>query len=171
MSGRIDLKSVRLKTAQKYSNWLLFYLFFQKQAPFSVPSSPYRGQKPSLPLRKAPPLISVFFNGLYTPFGSPVSGGQKPQGRRGKPLLLVARNRYALRLAGHQSPRQIVRDGTALLILACSLRLLACGCYLPAADATYLRLAATCLLIADWLLISLQNGLWVNLFVGLLVSY
>ena len=36
MSGRIDLKSVRLKTAQKYSNWLLFYLFFQKQAPFSV---------------------------------------------------------------------------------------------------------------------------------------
>ena len=61
--------------------------------------SPYRGQKPSLPLRKAPPLISVF----------------SPQGRRGKPLLLVARNRYALRLAGHQSPRQIVRDGTALL--------------------------------------------------------
>ena len=31
------------------------------------------------PLKKAPPLISVFFNGLYTPFGSPVSGGQKPQ--------------------------------------------------------------------------------------------
>ena len=30
------------------------------------------------PLKKAPPLISVFFNGLYTPFGSPVSGGQKP---------------------------------------------------------------------------------------------
>lgn len=38
MSSRIDLKSARLKTAQKYSNWLLFYLFFQKQAPFSVPS-------------------------------------------------------------------------------------------------------------------------------------
>ena len=35
------------------------------------------------PLRKAPPLISVFFNGLYTPFGSPVSGEQKPQGKRG----------------------------------------------------------------------------------------
>ena len=34
--------------------------------------SPCRGQKPSLPLKKAPPLISVFFNGLYTPFGSPV---------------------------------------------------------------------------------------------------
>ena len=41
--------------------------------------------RPSLTVRKAPPLISVFFNGLYTPFGSPVRGGQKPQGRRGKP--------------------------------------------------------------------------------------
>ena len=51
--------------------------------------SPSRGQKPSLPLRKAPPLISVFSNGLYTPFGSPVSGGQKPQGRRGKPPLVL----------------------------------------------------------------------------------
>ena len=55
--------------------------------------------RPSLPLRKAPPLISIF----------------SPQGRRGKPHLLVARNRYALRLAGHQSPRHILRDGTALL--------------------------------------------------------
>ena len=53
--------------------------------------------RPSLPIRKAPPLISVF----------------SPQGRRGKPLLLVARNRYALRLADHQRSRQIVRDGTA----------------------------------------------------------
>ena len=50
--------------------------------------SPCRGQKPSLPLKKAPPLISVFFNGLYTPFGSPV-WGQKPQGRRGKPPYSV----------------------------------------------------------------------------------
>ena len=56
--------------------------------------------RPSLPLRKAPPLISVF----------------SPQGRRGKPLLLVARNRYALRLADHQSPRHILRDGTARLL-------------------------------------------------------
>ena len=101
-------------------------------------------------------------NGLYTPFGSPVPGGQKPslplkrgifrkptrpplplreappltptlspQERGRKPLLLVARNRYALRLAGHQSPRQIVRDGTAWVLLACELvmglLLLACG--------------------------------------------
>ena len=56
--------------------------------------------RPSLPLRKAPPLISVF----------------SPQGRRGKPLLLVARNRYALRLVDHQRSRQIVRDGTARLL-------------------------------------------------------
>ena len=40
--------------------------------------------RPSLPLRKAPPLISVFFNSLYDPFGSPCRG-QKPQGRRRKP--------------------------------------------------------------------------------------
>ena len=45
--------------------------------------------RPSLPLRKAPPLISVFFNGLYTPFGSPVCGGQKPQARRRKPPYSV----------------------------------------------------------------------------------
>ena len=57
--------------------------------------------RPSLPLRKAPPLISVFFNGLYTPFGSPVSGGQKPQGRRGKPpsvLLFLKSPRPSLPL-------------------------------------------------------------------------
>ena len=36
-------------------------------------------------------------------------------GAREKTALLGARNRYALRMAGHQSPRQIVRDGTALL--------------------------------------------------------
>ena len=59
-----------------------------------------KSPRPSLPLKRAPPLISVF----------------SPQGRRGKPLLLVARNRYALRLAGHQSPRHILRDGTARLL-------------------------------------------------------
>ena len=42
-----------------------------------------KSTRPSLPLKKAPPLFSVFFNGLYTPFGSPVSRGQKPQGKRG----------------------------------------------------------------------------------------
>ena len=42
--------------------------------------------RPSLPLRKAPPLISVF----------------SPQGRRGKPPS-GAQNRFVLRLADHQS--------------------------------------------------------------------
>ena len=37
---------------------------------------------PPLPLREGPPLISVFSNSLYDPFGSPCRG-QKPQGRRG----------------------------------------------------------------------------------------
>ena len=44
-----------------------------------------KSSRPSLPLRKAPPLISVF----------------SPQGRRGKPPS-GARNRYAIRLADHQ---------------------------------------------------------------------
>ena len=38
--------------------------------------------RPSLPLRKAPPFSpSLSFNSLYAPFGSPSSGGQKPQER------------------------------------------------------------------------------------------
>ena len=52
--------------------------------------------RPSLPLRKAPPL---------TPALSPQERGRKPPSG--------ARNRYAIRLAGHQSPRHILRDGTA----------------------------------------------------------
>ena len=46
-----------------------------------------KSPRPSLPLKRAPPLISVF----------------SPQGRRGKPPS-GAQNRYAIRLAGHQSP-------------------------------------------------------------------
>ena len=66
--------------------------------------SPYRGQKPSLPLRKAPPLISVFFNGLYTPFGSPVSGGQKPQARRGNRTLLACSVPLRSKVGGASEP-------------------------------------------------------------------
>ena len=64
-------------------------VFFRKPTfnglytPFGSPVS--GGQKPSLPLRKAPPLISVF----------------SPQGRRGKPPS-GAQNRFVLRLADHQ---------------------------------------------------------------------
>ena len=44
-----------------------------------------KSSRPSLPLKKAPPHISVF----------------SPQGRRGKPPS-GAQNRYAIRLADHQ---------------------------------------------------------------------
>ena len=74
------------------------------------------------PLKKAPPLISVFFNGLYTPFGSPVSGGQKPQARRRKPPS-GAQNRYAIRLAGHQSPRQVFAGWDRQAVMEISLQL------------------------------------------------
>ena len=36
-----------------------------------------------------------------------------PQGRVDVTALLGAQNRYAIRLAGHQSPRHVVRNGTA----------------------------------------------------------
>ena len=58
--------------------------------------SPCRGQKPSLPLKKAPPLISVF----------------SPQGRRGKPPYSVLEPlRY--KVGGPKRSRQVMRDGTA----------------------------------------------------------
>ena len=60
-----------------------------------------KSSRPSLPLKKAPPLTPALFNGLYTPFGSPVCGGQKPQERGRKPPS-GARNRFAIRLADHQ---------------------------------------------------------------------
>ena len=44
-----------------------------------------------------------------------------PSGEREETALLGARNRYALRLADHQRSRQIVRDGTAWVLLACGL--------------------------------------------------
>ena len=52
--------------------------------------------RPSLPLRKAPPLFSVF----------------SPQGRRGKPPS-GAQNRYAIRLTDQSGLRHFMRDGTA----------------------------------------------------------
>ena len=42
--------------------------------------------RPSLPLRKAPPLTKPLFNSLCDPFGSP-SRGQKPSGAREKTAL------------------------------------------------------------------------------------
>ena len=57
-----------------YSDLYFFVLFFRKPT------------RPSLPLRKAPPLFSVFFNSLYDPLGSPCRG-QKPQGKEETTLL------------------------------------------------------------------------------------
>ena len=45
---------------------------------------------PPLPLREGAPLISVFFNSLYDPFGSPCRGQKR------------CSNRCAIRLADHQ---------------------------------------------------------------------
>ena len=45
--------------------------------------------------------------------GSTSHLGLLHSGKKRETALLGARNRYALRMAGHQSPRQIVRDGTA----------------------------------------------------------
>ena len=44
-----------------------------------------------------------------------------PSGEREETALLGARNRYALRLSDHQRSRQIVRDRTAWVLLACGL--------------------------------------------------
>ena len=71
-----------------------------------------KSSRPSLPLKKAPPLTPALFNGLYTPFGSPVCGGHKPQERGRKPPS-GAQNRFALWLADQSGLRQVVRDGTA----------------------------------------------------------
>ena len=45
--------------------------------------------------------------------GSTSQLGLLPSGKKRETALLGARNRFALRLAGHQSPRHVVRDGTA----------------------------------------------------------
>ena len=62
-----------------------------------------KSPRPSLPLKRAPPLTPTL----------------SPSGEREETALLGARNRYALRLAGHQSPRHLVRAGTAWGKLVC----------------------------------------------------
>ena len=75
------------------TNIINYFFFFDKagctRCFFRKPTSAslnlkffLKSTRPSLPLKKAPPLIPVFFNSLYDPFGSPCRG-QKPQGRRG----------------------------------------------------------------------------------------
>ena len=86
------------------------------------------------PLKKAFFYLSVsckerLFSKTYPSFltvkeGSTSHLGLLSSGEKTETALLGAQNRYALRLAGHQSPRQIVRDGTAggQLAITCWLR-------------------------------------------------
>ena len=53
--------------------------------------------------------------------GSTFSPSPSSSGSGDVTALLGARNRFALRLADHQRSRQIVRDGTAWVLLACGL--------------------------------------------------
>ena len=64
--------------------------------------------RPSLPLRKAPPLTPTL----------------SPSGEREETALLGARNRYAIRLAGHQSPRHGCAGWDRLGIAVYSLQLI-----------------------------------------------
>ena len=77
----------------------------------------------------------------------PLTPTLSPSGEREETALLGARNRYALRLADHQRSRQIVRDGTAWVLLACGL---------------LMELAI------DWVL--LVCGLLMDLLMGLLIG-
>ena len=72
--------------------------------------SPYRGQKPSLPLKKEfflPLRLSCKESSTF------LTKPLFPQEREDVTALLGARNRYALRLADQSGLRHIVRDGTA----------------------------------------------------------
>ena len=65
-----------------------------------------KSSRPSLPLKKAPPLISVF----------------SPQGRRREPPS-GARNRYAIRLADHQRSSPYCAGWDRLAVMGISLQL------------------------------------------------
>lgn len=81
-----------------------FYKVYQKSSKTHPSSLTLKGGSTAFP--------KPLFNGLYTPFGSPVCGGQKPQGRRGKPPYSVLEPlRY--KVGGPKRSRQIMRDGTA----------------------------------------------------------
>ena len=70
-----------------------FYKVYQKSSKTHPSSLTLKGGSTAFP--------KPLFNGLYTPFGSPVCGGQKPQERGRKPPS-GARNRCAIRLSDHQ---------------------------------------------------------------------
>ena len=79
-----------------------------------------------LPLRlscKESSTSNQAFSIVFTTPSVPLIGDRNLR-RKDVTALLGAQNRYAIRLAGHQSPRQIVRDGTAggQLAITCWLR-------------------------------------------------
>ena len=68
-----------------------------------------------LPLRlscKESSTSNQAFSIVFTTPSVPLVGDRNLR-RKDVTALLGARNRYAIRLAGHQSPRHILRDGTA----------------------------------------------------------
>ena len=56
------------------------------------------------PLKKAPPFSPSLSSIVFTTPSVPLIGDRNPQGREDVTALIGAQNRYALRLAGHQSP-------------------------------------------------------------------
>ena len=68
-----------------------------------------------LPLRlscKESSTSNQAFSIVFTTPSVPLIGDRNLR-RKDVTALLGARNRYAIRLAGHQSPRHVLRDGTA----------------------------------------------------------
>ena len=70
---------------------------------------------PSVSLSKGSSTSNQAFSIVFTTPSVPLVGDRNLR-RKDVTALLGARNRYAIRLAGHQSPRQVVRDGTARLL-------------------------------------------------------
>ena len=69
------------------------------------------------PLKRAPPLTPTLSQWSLHPLRFPRFRGTETSGEREETALLGARNRYALRMADQSGPRQIVRDGTAGMLL------------------------------------------------------
>ena len=65
-----------------------------------------------LPLAKGSSTSNQAFSIVFTTPSVPLIGDRNLR-RKDVTALLGARNRYAIRLAGHQSSRHILRDGTA----------------------------------------------------------
>ena len=73
---------------------------------FTPPSfPPFAGDRNPLAKGSSTFLTKPLFNGLYTPFGSPVPGGQKPQGREDVTALRCSEPlRYKVGGASKPSP-------------------------------------------------------------------